>query len=247
MLEKLVKTISPYHRCVVLTGAGISAESGVPTFRGKEGLWGKFKPEELATMSAFMANPEVVWEWYNWRRELMENVEPNPGHWAISEMEKWFDEFTLITQNVDGLHRLARTRHIIELHGNIYRNKCADCNQSFEIKDDIDPNNIPRCDKCEGKIRPDVVWFGEMLDSRIIDEAFYQSEHADVFFSVGTSAVVHPAASLPLVAKNHGAVVVEVNIEETPITYLADFHIPSKSGEFLPELIKELKKIDSEG
>lgn len=228
--------------CVVLTGAGISAESGVPTFRGKNGLWGKFKPEELATMSAFMSNPKIVWEWYNWRRELMKKVKPNPGHMAISELEEWFECFSLITQNVDSLHRMAKTENIIELHGNIHRNKCIECKEKFSSEIDISPDEIPCCDKCGSKIRPDVVWFGELLDPEIIDKAFYETERTDIFFSVGTSTLVHPAASLPPLAKRNGAVLVEINIEETPISYMADFHISTKSGEFLPLLVNELKK-----
>jgi len=225
-----------------MTGAGISAESGVPTFRGKDGLWGKFRPEELASMAAFVSNPKLVWEWYNWRRDLMGRVQPNAGHLAISEMEEIFEDFTLITQNVDGLHQLAKTQNILELHGNIYRNKCVDCNGFYNQALDIDPDNIPVCSDCGGKIRPDIVWFGEMLDPKVIDSAFISSERAEVFFSVGTSALVHPAASLPPTAKRCGATLIEINLEPTPITYIADFHVPVKSGEFLPELVKEIKK-----
>ena len=229
------------NKCVVLTGAGFSAESGVPTFRGKEGLWGKFKPEELATMDAFMSNPQIVWEWYNWRRELMKKVQPNPGHYAITEMEELIDDFTLITQNVDNLHRIAKTNNILELHGNIHRNKCVKCNLIIDDDIEIIPDNIPTCQSCGGKIRPDVVWFGEMLDTNIINKAFDKSEHSELFFSVGTSAVVHPTTSLPVAAKRSGATLVEINPEETPISYLADHVIRSKSGECLSELVKELK------
>lgn len=242
MIEKIANIAVNCKSCVVLTGAGISAESGVPTFRGKEGLWGKFKPEELATMDAFMANPEIVWEWYAWRRELMGKVKPNPGHYAISELESLFENFTLVTQNVDGLHKIANTSHILELHGNIYRNKCASCNRIHQFEGDIDPNNIPKCANCGGKIRPDVVWFGEMLDSDVINEAFQVSERSDIFFSVGTSAIVHPAASLPVTAKQKGAILVEINIEETPLTYIADFFIQAQSGEFLPKLADMINK-----
>ena len=242
MIEQIAEIAKNCRSCVVLTGAGISAESGVPTFRGKEGLWGKFRPEELATMDAFMANPNIVWEWYQWRRELMGKVEPNPGHFAISELEKLFDNFTLITQNVDGLHRIAKTNNILELHGNIYRNKCSSCNRLVDEDIKIDPDNIPGCSYCGGKIRPDVVWFGEMLDSEIINKAFELSEKADIFFSVGTSAVVHPAASLPVAAKQRGASLVEVNLEETVLTQIADFFIKSQSGQFLPQLADLIKK-----
>ncbi len=225
-----------------MTGAGISAESGVPTFRGKEGLWGKFKPEQLASMNAFMASPKIVWEWYNWRRDLMAQVKPNAGHLALVEMEKTLDKFVLVTQNVDNLHAAAGSKSILELHGNIYRNKCVDCEGLFEFESDIDPDNIPQCGICGGKIRPDVVWFGEMLDPKIINTAFARSKEADVFLSVGTSAIVHPAATLPVVAKNHGATLVEINVEETSLTKLADFNFSGKSGEILPQLVAQLKE-----
>ena len=241
MIDELVKLLLKARRCVVLTGAGISAESGVPTFRGKEGLWGKFKPEQLASMDAFMASPKIVWEWYIWRRELMGQVRPNAGHVALVDMEGLFEKFLLVTQNVDGLHAMAGSKSILELHGNIYRNKCMDCDGIFEFQGDIDPDNIPQCGICGGKIRPDVVWFGEMLDPEIINTAFAQSEQADVFFSVGTSALVHPAATLPVVAKNQGATLVEINVEKTSLTKLADFHFNSKSGEILPKLVAQLK------
>ena len=223
-----------------LTGAGISAESGVPTFRGNEGLWAKFRPEDLASMDAFLANPKIVWEWYNWRRELMAGVQPNDGHRALAMCEAVFKQFTLITQNVDGLHAQAGSTNILELHGNIHRNKCVDCNRPIDSNVVIDPKQIPACDKCGGKIRPDVVWFGEMLDEAVIDQAFAVAEQAQVFLVVGTSALVHPAASLPLVAKRHGATIVEINIESTPLTDIVDFHIGEKSGIFLPLLLAKV-------
>jgi NAD-dependent deacetylase len=226
----------------VLTGAGISAESGVPTFRGKEGLWGKFSPEELATMSAFVSNPKLVWEWYTWRRKVIEEVKPNPGHYALRDLEQWFERFTLVTQNVDGLHRAAGSENILELHGNIYRNKCSDCNRQFPADMAIDPDKIPSCRHCGGKIRPDVVWFGEMLDPQVINRAFSVSEGTELFFSIGTSAIVHPAASLPVAAKRRGATLIEVNPEDTPLSDLVDFHVSAKSGDFLPSLVERLRK-----
>lgn len=213
----------------------------MPTFRGEEGLWRKFKPEELATMDSFMANSSLVWEWYQWRRDLMNKVAPNDGHFSITEMENLFEHFVLITQNVDNLHRLAGTKNILELHGNIYRNKCSRCNRIYDEKVEIDPDNIPLCSSCNEKIRPDVVWFGEMLDQQILQTAFDESEQADLFFSIGTSAVIHPAASLPVMAKRCGAKVVEINVEETDLTYIADYHVSGKSGEILPKLVELLK------
>ncbi|MEW6051646.1 MAG: NAD-dependent deacylase [Candidatus Zixiibacteriota bacterium] len=242
MLKKIARVIRQSRRCVVLTGAGISAESGVPTFRGKEGLWGKFRPEELATMGAFLANPKIVWEWYNWRRQLIAKVEPNAGHYALAEMSRWFRSFTLVTQNVDNLHRLAGSTEVLELHGNIYRNKCAKCGRLFEETEEIEPSRIPACRYCGGAIRPDVVWFGEMLPEDVIDLAFRRSEEADLFLSVGTSALVHPAATLPVVAKRHGAVLVEINPEPTPLSELADYAIQQPAGQALPALMNLLRE-----
>ncbi len=243
MLEELTSIIQQSRHGVVLTGAGISAESGVPTFRGNEGIWEKFRPEDLATMSAFIANSKLVWEWYNWRRDLIRQVKPNAGHYALVELAKWFPSFTLITQNVDNLHRLAGSENILEIHGNMLRNKCVDCAQAIELENEVDPSAIPRCPACGGKVRPDVVWFGEMLPEEAIDAAFEAAEQADIFFSIGTSALVHPAATLPVVAKRHGAVLVEINLDETPLTGLADFYFPQKSGEILPQLVEKLLQV----
>ncbi len=241
MLEEIARVILQSKRGVVLTGAGMSAESGVPTFRGKEGLWGKFKPEELATMEAFIANPKIVWEWYSWRRDLLKKVSPNPGHYALTELARWFAEFAVVTQNVDGLHRLAGSENVLEIHGNITRNKCADCGESVEVSLELEPQALPRCSRCGGAARPDVVWFGEMLPEDLIDEAVERSEQCDIFLAVRTSGLVHPAAGLPLVAKRHGAVLVEINTEETPLTPLADYALTGKSGELLPQLVKLLQ------
>jgi len=244
MLDDIVQLAGNCRRVTVLTGAGISAESGVPTFRGKEGFWGKFRAEELATMDAFLANPDIVWEWYNWRRDLIGTVQPNPGHHALAQLEDHFDSFVLITQNVDGLHRRAGSTDILELHGNILRNKCAKCEQPIDVSGEIDPKKIPTCQQCGGKVRPDVVWFGEMLDSTVIERAFVEAERADLFLSVGTSAIVHPAASLPTAALRGGATLVEVNPERTPLTPLADYYIGEPSGQWLPKLLDALSKRD---
>jgi len=241
MLDQVVKTIQNSTSAAVLTGAGISAESGVPTFRGQQGLWKKFRPEQLATMQAFLADPAVVWEWYNWRRQLISETRPNPGHFALRDMAGLFEDFTLITQNVDNLHRLAGSERVLELHGNIYRNKCADCDRPMANQLEITPDSLPTCPECGGRIRPDVVWFGEMLPSDVIDEAFLVAERVEVFFSIGTSALVHPAASLPLVAKRRGATLIEINPERTPLSDYADFTFLANSGEVLPELVSRLK------
>lgn len=236
-----INTIRNSITVAVLTGAGISAESGVPTFRGEEGLWKKFRAEELATVDAFMGNPQLVWEWYLHRRELMNDVDPNPGHYALVDMEKYFEDFTLITQNVDGLHRRAGSSNILELHGNIALNKCFECGEPYKGEISLDDGELPQCG-CGGRIRPDVVWFGEMLPERAINGAFEASNRAELFISIGTSALVHPAASMPLMAKRSGAYLVEVNLEPTPLTEYCDYYIHGQSGEILPRIMEELKK-----
>ncbi|MFH1687099.1 MAG: NAD-dependent deacylase [bacterium] len=246
MIKKLIEIMAACNKCAVLTGAGISAESNVPTFRGKDGLWGKFRAEELATMDAFMSNSKTVWEWYNWRRELIGKTTPNPGHYALVEMEKLFGTFDLITQNVDGLHRRAGSKNICEVHGNITANKCVDCSAPAPENIEIDPDNIPTCRKCGGRLRPDVVWFGEMLDQKVISAAMDAARASEVFLSIGTSAIVHPAAGLPMMAKHAGATLVEINPERTPLTALADFYFAEKSGEFLPGLVAKLRETKGE-
>jgi NAD-dependent deacetylase len=242
VLNEIVRVIRNSTKGAVLTGAGISAESGVPTFRGKEGLWGKFRPEDLATMEAFLANSKVVWEWYNWRRELMGKVKPNPGHYALVQLSEYFKRFTLITQNVDNLHRVAGAADVLELHGNIYRNKCAECGRPWQDETQINPDNLPCCLQCGGKIRPDVVWFGELLPEEVVDRAFREAAECEVFFSIGTSALVHPAADLPILAKQNGATLVEINPERTPLSHYADYYLEGKAGEILPALMNLLKE-----
>jgi len=237
-LKNMLKTA---ESVAVLTGAGISAESGVPTFRGEDGLWKKFRPEELATVDAFMNNPELVWEWYLFRRNIINEVKPNPGHYTLVEMEAHFKNFNLITQNVDGLHTAAGSKNIWELHGNIMRNKCFDCSKPFYGEIDINSGTMPIC-QCGGKIRPDVVWFGEMLSAEVLNAAFSFSERADLFLSVGTSAIVHPAASMPAIAKRSGAYLVEINLEPTPLSDIADCSFLGKSGEILPLIMERLER-----
>jgi NAD-dependent deacetylase len=236
-LEKLSKA----KFVAVLTGAGISAESGVPTFRGEEGLWKKFKPQELATVDAFLKNPELVWEWYQYRRQILSEVRPNPGHLALRDLEAKFEQFTLITQNIDGLHQKAGSHRVVELHGNIRRNRCMDCGEIYEHLSLEQRAAVATC-TCGGLIRPDVVWFGESLPHGALEEAFSAAVHCEVFFSVGTSAVIHPAASLPLVALQHGAYLVEINIEPTILTNQADLFLEGKSGELLPKLVEALEQ-----
>jgi NAD-dependent deacetylase len=240
--QKLIQAIQEANHITALTGAGISAESGIPTFREEQtGLWSHYDPEELATPQAFRANPKLIWEWYRWRQEIIRQAEPNPGHTALAQIESLAQQheffFSLITQNVDGLHKRAGNHNIIELHGNINRSKCATCGI---IGDDIPQNktNIPRCNRCGGLQRPDVVWFGENLPAFALQASWEAAQICDIFLSIGTSVLVQPAASLPLIAKNKGATVIEINPNETPITSLADYRLQGCSGEILPQLVK---------
>jgi len=235
---KLIELLRADARTVVLTGAGISAESGVPTFRGDDGLWSKYNPAELASIAAFKRDPKLVWEWYLYRRSVISKAEPNPGHKTLAEMDNHLSDFTLVTQNVDNLHRLAGSERVIELHGNIWRNKCLDCNSPLGQMD-IDLDNIPQCD-CGGLVRPDVVWFGEPLSMEALEAAIGKSEDAKLFFSIGTLGVVYPAADLPLLAKKSGAYLVEINPEPTALTPYADEVLSGKSGEILPTIWQEV-------
>lgn len=238
--DELLQRLRRATRVAVLTGAGISAESGVPTFRGEDGLWKKFRPEELANFDAFIRNPKLVWEWYQYRRRIIREVQPNPGHRALVELERMVPDFAVITQNVDGLHQRAGSRKVIELHGNILRNRCVQCgNITYEVQ--FEQDDVPRCD-CGGLIRPDVVWFGEMLPEDALEQAWMYARTSNVFLSVGTSAVVQPAASLPMEAKQYGAYVVEINTESTPLTPWVDEHIRGKAGEVLPKLVAALAR-----
>jgi NAD-dependent deacetylase len=236
--DGLRKILTDCKSICVLTGAGISAESGEPTFRGADGLWKKFKPEELANFDAFMRNPQLVWEWYNYRRQLIEKVTPNLGHYALAKLEESAKEFALVTQNVDGLHRRAGSKNILELHGNIMRSFCVDCGTRDDHPALSEEKKVPLCKSCGGLIRPDVVWFGEMLPQGVFEEAERAAKRCDLFLSVGTSAIVYPAASLPIVAKQAGAYCVEINVERTELSDRFDVTILGKSGEILPELVE---------
>ncbi len=239
--SELIAKLRTARRVTVLTGAGVSAESGVPTFRDAQtGLWANFKPEDLATPRAFLRNPKLVWEWYAWRRGLVATVQPNPAHLALVDMEKLFPEFTLITQNVDGLHQRAGSRNVIELHGNITRTKCFQ--ENTVVTGWPDTGDVPpKCPRCGGLLRPDVVWFEEALPEAELDLAAHASKHCDVFLSVGTSALVYPAAGLPVASLRAGATVVEINPQPTPFTAQAHFVLAGPAGVVLPELIAMLR------
>ena len=231
------------ERVMVSTGAGISAESGVPTFRGPNGLWNDFKPEELATPEAFAGNPKRVWEWYDWRRQLLKDVQPNPGHHALAELEKMVAKFCLVTQNIDGLHQKAGSKLVYELHGNIWNVKCTkEKDRVFPLVENPISQLPPVCD-CGAMLRPDVVWFGEALPAQVTDYAWQVAQQCEIFFLIGSSATVQPAASLPWIAKDHGAIVVEINPESTPITDIADEVFRGKSGVILPQLMEALKNV----
>lgn len=240
--EQLIQRLKEAHLVVALTGAGVSAESGVPTFRGADGLWKQFRAEELATPQAFVKNPQLVWEWYNYRRNLLKKIDPNPGHYALVELEKALASFHLITQNVDGLHTRAGSGKVVELHGNILRNKCFNCQKIYFEPEYNDSSTLPKC-SCGGLLRPNVVWFGEMLDQEILDRAYRLSEECQLFFSIGTSSLVYPAAELPYIAKRNKAYIVEINLEKTEISGWVNERIAGKSGEILPQLVESLKCI----
>ncbi len=229
--ERLMAARSP----VALTGAGVSAESGVPTFRGPEGLWRNFRPEDLATPEAFERDPALVWEWYDWRRSLISGIRPNQAHYALAELERRNPAFTLVTQNVDGLHRSAGSRNVLEIHGSIWTVRCVGCGASSENRE-VPIKIPPRCG-CGGLLRPGVVWFGETLPEDLLYRAFDAASGADFMLVIGTSGVVHPAASFAARAKDAGAFVIEINTERTPLSGRADAVLQGRAGQVLPGLL----------
>ena len=240
--EQFIKKLKCAKKIVFFTGAGISAESGIATFRGADGIWNKMKPEELASFDAFMKNTDLVWEWYQHRRDIILKVQPNPGHLAIAEFEKYF-EVTVVTQNIDNLHKRAGSTKIHELHGNIERNYCVDCYEPYNTPSFELINKAPLCAKCGGLVRPDVVWFGEMLPQEELEAGDKAAAWSDICFVVGTSAVVYPAAYIPISAKKGGSYLVEINIEPTDLSRSTDYSIYGKSGEILPKILEEVKRL----
>jgi NAD-dependent deacetylase len=217
---------------VVLTGAGVSAESGIPTFRGPGGLWKTFRPEDLATPQAFARDPRLVWEWYDWRRQLVANAAPNPAHLALAS----HPALTLITQNVDGLHDRAGSRNVLKLHGDLWTLRCLECESEFVDRTTPLPQLPPSCPQCAGLLRPGVVWFGESLPEEIWSRAQDAAAMADVFLVIGTSAQVHPAAGLAMRAKRGaGARIIEVNLEPSGVE--VDAFLEGRAGELLPALL----------
>lgn len=222
----------------VLTGAGISADSGVPTFRGTDGLWKNFRPEELATPDAFARDPKLVWEWYNWRRELLSTTTPNAAHHALSELEQRITDFWLITQNVDGLHAQAGSKNLSEIHGNIWKVRCTDCGRVTDNRE-VPIVYPPTCGQCSGLLRPHIVWFGESLNHDDLNNSFTALQQCEILLVVGTSGVVYPAASFASVAKGHGALVVEVNLDSTPNSSLVDVSFQGRAKDLVPLLLPD--------
>ncbi|PLS78049.1 MAG: NAD-dependent protein deacylase [Chloroflexi bacterium] len=238
--DDLITTLAAAERVVVLTGAGISAESGVPTFReAQTGLWAQYDPRELATPQAFARNPRLVWEWYAWRRKLIQQAKPNLAHHALVDLEQALPTFLLVTQNIDGFHWLAGSRDMIELHGNIARTRCYEEGHVVSWWEETD-ELPPRCPHCGGPLRPDVVWFGEGISEQALRSAFDAAAACDLFISVGTSAMVQPAAGLPLLAKRMGARVLEINPAQTALSVIADWSLQDKASNLLPQLVRRL-------
>ena len=221
----------------VLTGAGVSADSGVPTFRGADGLWRNHRAEELATPEAFACNPRLVWEWYNWRRELLAAKIPNAAHHALVELEQRVERFWLITQNVDGLHPAAGSRNLSEIHGNIWKVRCTQCRQVQENRAVPIPM-LPLCPACGGLLRPHIVWFGESLDPDDLDRSTAAVGSCEVLLIIGTSGVVYPAASFAALARQVGAFVAEINLDPAPNPQVVDITIQGRAAEVVPELIR---------
>lgn len=241
----LVELVRNARRVVALTGAGISAESGVPTFRdAQQGLWAQYDPMELATPEGFARDPQRVWQWYAMRREKIAMVQPNAGHRALAEWARLRPDLLVVTQNVDGLHQRAGSEHVIELHGNIMRTKCSAEGLVVDRWEER-PGEVPRCGQCAALLRPDVVWFGEVLPFTALAAAEEAIDYADLVLSIGTSSLVQPAASLPYQALRAGVPVVEVNPEETPLTADASFNLRGSAGEILPQLVACLGEPDA--
>ncbi|MGA0295789.1 MAG: SIR2 family NAD-dependent protein deacylase [Nitrosopumilaceae archaeon] len=239
MNEQIENQVKSAKKVVFVTGAGISQESGIPTFRGKEGLWRNYDAMKLATIDAFYDNPKLVWEWYNERRQNIFNSEPNLGHKAIAELEN-FVEVSVLTQNIDGLHQKAGSSNVLELHGSIVKIKCTVCSFKDETLDEF--SDLPPLCKCGNTLRPDVVWFGEDLPQDVWQEAIIQASDCDVMVIAGTSLVVSPANTLPIYAKQNNAILIEINPDETIMSSDMDLSIRSTSAIALPELLSIFKK-----
>ncbi|UCE11910.1 MAG: NAD-dependent deacylase [Candidatus Thorarchaeota archaeon] len=226
--------ISEARYVIALTGSGVSKESNIPTFRGKDGLWRNYDAMELATPTAFARNPQLVWEWYSWRQGLISECSPNPAHLTLAKWEASGLLKSLITQNVDGLHVRAGSKNVQEVHGDLWALKCTSCTHRSRLSSPA--SSIPSCPDCGSHLRPDVVWFGESLDPTVMASVSQELEKTDVCLVIGTSALVQPAASFPLVVSKQGGSLIEVNIEQTPLTQFVNFHLSGPAGQILPRL-----------
>ena len=236
--QKIIEWLMSSRYAVAFTGSGVSAESGITTFRGKNGLWNKYRAEDLATLEGFLRNPELVWEWYSWRIEKVFNAKPNPAHIALAKLEKNGIIKTIITQNVDGLHQKAGAKNVIELHGSIWRVKCIKCGYKTRIDRPYRKDEIPpRCPECGSLLRPDVVWFGEPLPQKEYREAVSAAINSDLMLVIGTSGVVYPAAAIPHYAKDRGARIVVINPDTTGHDDIADIIVREKAGSFFSKII----------
>lgn len=239
-LELVRQQLATARRITVLTGAGVSADSGVPTFRGADGLWRSYRAEDLATPEAFERDPQLVWEWYNWRRELIATKQPNAAHLAIAQLERLAPACWLITQNVDGLHREAGSRNLSEIHGNIWKVRCTGCNMVEENRD-IPISIPPSCLKCKSLLRPHIVWFGESLLTEDLQQCVKVLRNCDLLLVIGTSGVVYPAAGFAAVAKEAGAFVAEINLDPTPHSSLVDVSLQGRAKDLVPLLLEPLE------
>jgi NAD-dependent deacetylase len=240
-IKSAAKIMSRSQGMVISTGAGISRESGIPTFRGEEGLWNKYRPEELASREGFLSNPSLVWKWYRERLLTARDKEPNPGHYALAELEDLIPNLVVVTQNIDNLHRRAGSRGVVELHGNIERYRCLEHSHPAKEDPTWEDDKPPLC-HCGSIIRPDVVWFGEPLPQDALECAFDKSSRCDTFLLVGTSCLVQPAATLPLIAKRGGASLIEINIKPSHLIDSVDILLQGKSGKILPKLVNMIKE-----
>ncbi|HOF58334.1 MAG TPA: NAD-dependent deacylase [Syntrophorhabdaceae bacterium] len=237
MINRAIDRLKETRYLLVITGAGISAESGIPTFRGNDGLWQNYRAEELATPWAFKKDPEVVWKWYDWRRGIIGKAEPNNGHLAIKKLEEIIERFFLITQNVDGLHGRTGIKNMIEIHGNLWRVRC-DRDGKASMLMDVPLKSIPPLCACGNILRPDVVWFGESMPTEETQKAYNVMSLCDTLMVVGTSGAVYPVASFPQTVKEKGGFVIEINLEPTPISSIADISLFGKSGDILPAIVE---------
>ncbi|NJN81542.1 MAG: NAD-dependent deacylase [Caldilineaceae bacterium] len=245
VIDSAANIISGARHVVCLTGAGVSAESGIATFRdAQSGLWSRFDPEQLASQAGFAADPGLVWRWYMSRLTAVQGTAPNPGHVALAQLESRLKRFDLITQNVDDLHERAGSRTVFHLHGNLARFRCNRCEAEHRLLEKEQAATMPPdCLICGSAVRPDVVWFGEMLPSNVLRQVWRQAETCDVMLVVGTSGVVYPAAQLPLAARQGGAALIEVNIEPTLISEVAEYFLEGSSGEILPQLLARVEAV----